>query len=174
MTYTHTDLAGRRLIVTPTTGNGTPGLNIRTADGDRQNGIGVELRIHQVEDIVDGLHAVRREAVDAHPGTPALQPAPHDPTTSTLGQQLAEALRRAGGPAAATDANVNAVLAVILPATQFFGVLHRSAHQDLKRVTALYQQWVNAGPPPADTPNARWWDSHLIQLHDALQGSERS
>lgn len=36
------------------------------------------------------------------------------------------------------------------------------------RVTALYEQWVKAGPPPLGASMARWWDARLAELHAAL------
>lgn len=36
------------------------------------------------------------------------------------------------------------------------------------RVTALYEQWVKAGPPPLGASMARWWDMRLAELHRAL------
>lgn len=38
----------------------------------------------------------------------------------------------------------------------------------LARVTALYEQWVKAGPPPLGVPLARWWDRRLVELHEAI------
>ena len=36
------------------------------------------------------------------------------------------------------------------------------------RVTALYERWVKAGPPPLGTPTSRWWDKRLAELGAAL------
>jgi len=44
------------------------------------------------------------------------------------------------------------------------------AGADLNRVTALYAQWVKAGPPPLGASMARWWDMRLAELHRALTG----
>ena len=51
------------------------------------------------------------------------------------------------------------------------GVYARLARAEatVQRVTALYEQWVKAGPPPLGTPIARWWDRRLAELHDAIQ-----
>ncbi|MGW0550531.1 hypothetical protein [Streptomyces altiplanensis] len=49
-----------------------------------------------------------------------------------------------------------------------YAALHQSAEQDVTRVTALYEQWVKAGPPPIGTPMSRWWDRRLAELHDAI------
>jgi hypothetical protein len=49
-----------------------------------------------------------------------------------------------------------------------FAGLHQSAAADVARVTALYEQWVTAGPPPLGTSIARWWDRRLVELHDAI------
>ena len=43
-----------------------------------------------------------------------------------------------------------------------------SAEADVQRVTALYEQWVKAGPPPLGTSMARWWDARLVELHKAI------
>jgi hypothetical protein len=40
---------------------------------------------------------------------------------------------------------------------------------DQTRVTALYEQWVHAGPPPLGASMARWWDKRLAELRAALQ-----
>jgi hypothetical protein len=41
-------------------------------------------------------------------------------------------------------------------------------------VIALYEQWVKAGPPPLGTSIARWWDTKLIELHNAIRpGAEQ-
>jgi hypothetical protein len=46
---------------------------------------------------------------------------------------------------------------------------HRErAEARLDRVTAVYEQWVKAGPPPLGTPIARWWDRRLVELHNAI------
>lgn len=58
-----------------------------------------------------------------------------------------------------------------------FAALHRSAEQDVSRVIDLYERWVKAGPPPLGTSVSRWWDAHLVELHDAIcppDGTERS
>lgn len=36
------------------------------------------------------------------------------------------------------------------------------------RVTALYEQWVKAGPPPLGVSLARWWDKRLVELRNAI------
>ncbi|MEU0332199.1 hypothetical protein [Streptomyces sp. NPDC006193] len=46
--------------------------------------------------------------------------------------------------------------------------LARQADADVQRVTALYERWVKAGPPPLGVPIARWWDARLAELHDAI------
>ena len=45
----------------------------------------------------------------------------------------------------------------------------QAACQDVARVTALYEQWVKAGPPPLGTLINRWWDRRLVELHDAIR-----
>jgi hypothetical protein len=36
------------------------------------------------------------------------------------------------------------------------------------RVTALYERWVKAGPPPLGALLARWWDMRLAELRQAI------
>ncbi|WP_033307367.1 hypothetical protein RFN58_07010 [Streptomyces iakyrus] len=36
------------------------------------------------------------------------------------------------------------------------------------RVTALYERWVKAGPPPLGTSVSRWWDARLVELHNVI------
>jgi hypothetical protein len=38
----------------------------------------------------------------------------------------------------------------------------------IKRVRALADSWVKAGPPPLGTSVSRWWDARLIELRAAL------
>lgn len=40
---------------------------------------------------------------------------------------------------------------------------------DMRRVTALYERWLAAGPPPLGTLMSRWWDARLVELHEAIQ-----
>lgn len=47
-------------------------------------------------------------------------------------------------------------------------VIHWAGEQDTSPVTALYEQWVKAGPPPLGALLARWWDMRLAELHRAL------
>lgn len=47
-------------------------------------------------------------------------------------------------------------------------LVHELAEQDTSPVTALYERWVKAGPPPLGAPLARWWDMRLAELHRAL------
>jgi hypothetical protein len=47
-----------------------------------------------------------------------------------------------------------------------------AAEPDTTRVTALYEQWVKAGPPPLGAPLARWWDRRLAELRAALNPQE--
>ena len=42
------------------------------------------------------------------------------------------------------------------------------AEADMQRVTALYERWVKAGPPPLGAPLARWWDARLAELRNAI------
>lgn len=55
--------------------------------------------------------------------------------------------------------------------TRVFAALHRSAEQDVTRVTDLYERWVKAGPPPLGVSVSRWWDARLAELHDAIRPS---
>jgi hypothetical protein len=43
-----------------------------------------------------------------------------------------------------------------------------SSEATQKRVTAVYQQWVMAGPPPLGASMARWWDARLVELRQAI------
>ncbi|MCZ4506939.1 hypothetical protein O3Q52_01685 [Streptomyces sp. ActVer] len=85
-------------------------------------------------------------------------------TTAEVAQQ-AEA--RIGKPApVGSDPGVDRQAVVVLSA------LHRSAESDVSRVSALYERWVKAGPPPLGTSLSRWWDRRLIELHDAINPTE--
>ena len=42
----------------------------------------------------------------------------------------------------------------------------------VQRVTALYEQWVKAGPPPLGTSISRGWDRRLAELRQALLGQD--
>jgi hypothetical protein len=64
--------------------------------------------------------------------------------------------------------DADATLAVILPITRLLGDLHRSAHEDMQRVIALYERWVKNGPPLVGTTMSRWWDARLGELHNAI------
>jgi hypothetical protein len=57
--------------------------------------------------------------------------------------------------------------------TRVFAALHRSAEQDVSRVIALYERWVQAGAPPIGTSMSRWWDARLAELHDAIRPPEQ-
>lgn len=52
--------------------------------------------------------------------------------------------------------------------TRVLAALHRSAEEDVTRVIDLYERWVKAGPPPLGTSMARWWDTRLVELRDAI------
>jgi hypothetical protein len=54
-----------------------------------------------------------------------------------------------------------------------FAALHQSAEQDVSRVTALYEQWVQAGPPPLGTSISRWRDARLAEMWAALSPSDQ-
>ncbi|MFJ4925287.1 hypothetical protein [Streptomyces sp. NPDC088736] len=49
-----------------------------------------------------------------------------------------------------------------------FAGLHRSAEETVTRGIDLYEQWVNAGPPPLGTSLARWWDARLAEMRKAI------
>ncbi|MFD5266729.1 hypothetical protein [Streptomyces sp. NPDC058335] len=51
---------------------------------------------------------------------------------------------------------------------RLFAALHSSAEQDVTRVIALYERWVQAGAPPLGTSMSRWWDARLVELHNAI------
>ncbi|NUS29794.1 MAG: hypothetical protein HOV92_37025 [Streptomyces sp.] len=113
---------------------------------------------------------------------------PADATTSPLRPQLIDAVKSirihpeldpivtsmimAGAGFHITDDEAgpvaDAVLAVMLPTTRLTAMLHRNAEADLQRVTDLYEAWCKAGPPPLGTSIARWWDTRLIELRDAI------
>lgn len=42
------------------------------------------------------------------------------------------------------------------------------AEAGMQRVTALYERWVKAGPPPLGVSLARWQDKRLVELHHAI------
>ncbi|MEZ7005598.1 hypothetical protein [Streptomyces sp. AD55] len=56
---------------------------------------------------------------------------------------------------------------------RMFAALHKSAEDTVTRVITLHEQWVAAGPPPLGTSLARWWDTRLAELHDAIQPADR-
>lgn len=181
MTFHYTDPDGDHLHVTPTTRYGKPALNVRTERRDGQSGAAVDIPASQLEDVVDGLRRIRRQAAGAHPGIRPLQPKPEPtgvPAASTLLQLLTDALtaehhRRAqeqivASPEEHSAAMAAAAMAVVLPTTRLTAALHQSAEADVRRVTVLYEQWVKAGPPPAGTSVSRWWDARLVELHDAI------
>lgn len=68
----------------------------------------------------------------------------------------------------------DAVLAVILPTTKLLGDLHRSAHEDLQRVTALYERWMKSPMLLGVTDVYRWWDDRLAELHAAIDLPEQA
>ncbi|MFI1677023.1 hypothetical protein [Streptomyces sp. NPDC020607] len=94
-----------------------------------------------------------------------------EPAASALREQIAEALADATGgrwPAQAFLTEADAVLAVILPGTRITATLACMYEADVQRVTALYEQWVKAGPPPLGASMNRWWDARLVELHNAI------
>lgn len=109
------------------------------------------------------VRAAKRKYAAEHP----------EPAPAGLRDQLAETLARADGRqwgphlCAATLGRyhklADAVLNVTLPAT-----LARGSEATVQRVTALYERWVKAGPPPLGTSVSRWWDTRLAELHTAL------
>ena len=176
MTFQYTDPDGDHLYVTPTTRYGKPALNLRTERRDGESGAAVDIPASQLEDVVDGLRRIRRQAAGGHPGIRPLQPKP-EPTTPALSEQIAGAIhadllahrgRLDQGLLGIVPRLTDAVLAVILPTTRLTADLHRSAEADLRRVTTLYEQWVKAGPPAAGTSISRWWDARLVELRTAI------
>ncbi|GGX99118.1 hypothetical protein [Streptomyces fructofermentans] len=79
-------------------------------------------------------------------------------------QHIPDALR---GPAAPPGPAATKATQMETTARVYAG-LHQSAERDVARVTALYEKWVKAGPPPLGSSMARWWDARLVELHDAL------
>lgn len=176
MTYHYTDPDGDRLHVTPITRYGKPAINLRVARNDSKGSAAVDIPVDQLEDVVDGLRAVRREAVGAHPGIPRKNATPD---ASALREQIAEALYTHDHPGwslrmADSDtadqyrARADAAVATILPTTRLTAELHKSAEADVQRVTTLYEQWVKSGPPPLGTSMSRWWDARLVELRSAI------
>jgi len=47
-----------------------------------------------------------------------------------------------------------------------------AAEHEESRVTDLYEQWVQAGPPPLGVSINRWWDKRLVELHRAINGGQ--
>jgi hypothetical protein len=37
------------------------------------------------------------------------------------------------------------------------------------RIIALRDRWVKAGPPPLGASLARWWDTRLVELNQAIR-----
>ncbi|MFJ7049019.1 hypothetical protein ACIQVC_37275 [Streptomyces sp. NPDC101112] len=66
-----------------------------------------------------------------------------------------------------------AVLAVVLPLGKFPGDQLRDTEAVLKNITALYELWVKAGPPPLGTSTSREWDRRLVELRAALSPSDQ-
>ncbi|MFF8679525.1 hypothetical protein ACF07F_16600 [Streptomyces sp. NPDC015237] len=80
-----------------------------------------------------------------------------------------DTVRALGEPApAATEATDLEITARVLSA------LHRVAQDTVTRVINLHEQWVKAGPPPLGVPLARWWDTRLAELHNAIQPADQT
>jgi hypothetical protein len=67
---------------------------------------------------------------------------------------------------------LEAVLAVIPPATRIAADRARNAETEVQRVVDLYERWVKAGPPPLGASMARWWDARLVELRKAILGTK--
>jgi hypothetical protein len=52
--------------------------------------------------------------------------------------------------------------------TRVFAALYRSAEDTVTRVIDLVERWTAAGPPPIGTSMARWWDTRLVELRNAI------
>lgn len=98
---------------------------------------------------------------------------------SPLRDHIAEALHGADDPTgpwrtATPDVKdqyrkrAEAVLAVVLPLGKLLGGQLRDAEAVVQRVAALYDRWVQAGPPRLGTSISREWDRRLAELHNAL------
>lgn len=73
------------------------------------------------------------------------------------------------------DDVIDALLAVILPATRITVTLARDSEAAVQRVIDLYERWAQ-GSPPLGTSMAgylRWWREHLAELHDAILPPEQ-
>lgn len=98
--------------------------------------------------------------------------------TPILAEQLAEVIENAllavipnrGIRQEVSRRATNDVLAVILPGARITAGLARDADAGMKRVIALYEQWVKAGPPKLGTPIAREWDRRLAEFHRVIKG----
>lgn len=104
-----------------------------------------------------------------HPAEPPLEPA-----STPLREHIATAVRSVlyqDLPGDMGDHVADAVLAALLTSSGIATALEGMSGADVRRVTALYERWVKAGPPPLGTPLARWWDKRLAELHKALPTS---
>lgn len=52
------------------------------------------------------------------------------------------------------------------------GARATDAEAGMRRVAALHDRWVKAGPPPLGTSISRWWDRRLVELRAALNETE--
>lgn len=181
MTFHYTDPDGDHLHVTPTTRYGKPALNLRTERRDGQGGAAVDIPASQLEDVIDGLRRIRRQAAGAHPGIRPLQPKPEPtavPGSSALLQLLTDALtaehyRRAqaqtvASPEEHSAAMAAAAMAVVLPTTRLTAELHQSAEADVRRVTTLYERWRKLNRRADGRIQSRWWEARLVELHAAI------
>lgn len=56
------------------------------------------------------------------------------------------------------------------PAPHPIALVARAEDDDLNRVTKLLSRWTQAGPPPLGVSLARWWDTRLVELREAILG----
>ncbi|MEX3206049.1 hypothetical protein [Streptomyces acidiscabies] len=50
-------------------------------------------------------------------------------------------------------------------------ILARAPEATVQRVIALRERWLAAGPPPLGASMARWWDTRLAELHNAIHSA---
>jgi hypothetical protein len=99
------------------------------------------------------------------------------PANSPLLEQIAAAIGRTNLPMWHKTARyeaADAALSVVLPHGRVAAALQRSAEDTVSRVVTLHEQWVKAGPPPLGAPLARWWDTRLAELHNAIQPADET
>jgi hypothetical protein len=125
------------------------------------------------ENIRDLVHAEFGGTMRLHtsieletPGRPLDIPAAAE---QQCGEECAEGHVYAGHCAQAAPEQYRAETGPVDPATaRVFAALHRSAEDTVTRVIDLAERWTAAGPPLLGTAMARWWDTRLIELRNAI------